>query len=115
MMLRDIDHYFLSKDEPAKSCLQFLRSHLLNHGDQLTEAWKYGMPFYCYRGKMCCYLWTDKKSGQPYLGIVNGNKINHPDLLAGTRNRMKVLMIDPELDIPVDKINGILNMAIAAM
>jgi hypothetical protein len=47
-MLRPIDNYFLQQPEPAKSCLQFLRAHILQSDRNVTEAWKYGMPFFCY-------------------------------------------------------------------
>jgi hypothetical protein len=71
-MLRAIDNYFLQKEEPIKSYLLALREIILKHDKNITEAWKYGMPFYCYLGKMFCYLWTHKKYKQPYLGIVEG-------------------------------------------
>ncbi len=107
-MLRDIDNYFLQQPEPARSCLEFLRAYLLAADTHLAEAWKYRMPFYCYNGKMCCYLWVQKKTGIPYLGIVEGEKIHHPDLITENRARMKILLIDPTQDIPVEKIKGIL-------
>jgi hypothetical protein len=108
-MLRPLDEYFLKKDEPVKSCLQFLRENILEQDKNITEAWKYGMPFYCYNGKMFCYLWVHKKYGQPYLGIVEGNKIKHPDLLTEKRTRMKILLIDANKNIPIKKINAILK------
>lgn len=112
-MLRPIDQFFLQLPEPSRSCLQFLRQHLLAFDDRLTEAWKYGMPFYCIHGKMCCYLWVHKKFRQPYLGIVEGKKIDHPDLLQENRARMKILLLDPEKDLPLRTINGILKKVIA--
>jgi Domain of unknown function (DU1801) len=112
-MLRPIDHYFLEKEEPVKSCLQFLRAHILAYDKGITEAWKYGMPFYCYGGRMICYLWTHKKLKQPYIGIVEGKLIDHPDLIIEKRARMKILLIDPTRDIPVRKINGILKEVLA--
>lgn len=112
-MLRPIDNWFLEKEEPAKSCLQFLRQHVPSLDSNLTEAWKYSMPFFCYKGKMCCYLWMHKQWNQPYLGIVEGNKIHHPDLVQEKRARMKILLIDPTKDIPVKKINAILKEMIA--
>src|SRR5450432_904448 len=112
-MLRPIDHYFLEKEEPVKSCLQFLREHILARDKGIAEAWKYGMPFYCYKGRMICYLWTDKKLKQPYVGIVEGRLIDRPDLIVGKRARMKILLIDPARDIPVRKINGILKEVLA--
>ena len=110
--MRPIDNYFLQKKEPIKSCLQFLRAHILKQNEEVTEAWKYGMPFYCYRGKMLCYLWVHKTLGKPYLGLVDGNRINHPDLLQEKRARMKIFLIDPTKDIPVKKLNILLKLAI---
>jgi hypothetical protein len=108
-MLRPIDQYFLQQDEPAKSVLLFLREYILQSDSNLTEEWKYGMPFYCYKGKMCCYLWLHKKLKLPYLGIVEGAKIHHPELLSEKRSRMKILLINPEADIDKEKISEILN------
>ncbi len=108
-MLNALDNYFLEKDEPVKSCLLFLREHILKQDKNITEAWKYGMPFYCYKGKMFCYLWVHKKYLQPYIGIVEGAKIQHPELLQEKRARMKILLVDANKDIPVKKITKILK------
>jgi hypothetical protein len=113
-MLRPIDNYFLEKDEPVKGCLLFLRDHILKQDVHLTEAWKYGMPFYCYKGKMCCYLWVHKKFKQPYLGIVEGKRIHHPDLLSEKRAKMKILLLDPSKDLPITTINKILTEVLAS-
>jgi len=112
-MLRPIDNYFLQKEEPVKSCLQFLREHILKQDIHITEAWKYGMPFFCYNGKMFCYLWVHKKWLQPYIGIVEGKKINHPDLIVEKRARMKILLLDPNKNLPMKKINAILKDVIS--
>lgn len=112
-MLRPIDAFFLQQEEPNKSCLQFLRNFIPALDKQITEEWKYGMPFYYYKGKMFCYLWLHKKWKQPYIGIVEGSKIEHPDLLLEKRARMKILLIDPEKDIPVRKIKSILKTALS--
>ena len=111
-MLRPADNYFLQQDEPAKSCLLALRQLILAYDNHLTEAWKYGMPFYCYNGKMCCYLWVHKKFNQPYLGIVAGSQVTDPDLLLEKRARMKILLLNPEKDIPVKKIKNILKQVV---
>jgi hypothetical protein len=110
--MRDIDNYFLQKEEPAKSCLLFLREFILNYDANITEAWKYRMPFYCYKGKMFCYLWTRKDTGQPYIGFVDGKLMEHPDLIIERRSRMKIMLVDPLRDVPVDIINSVLNRAI---
>ena len=108
-MLRPIDNWYLQKEEPSKTCLQFLREHILRQDNNITEAWKYGMPFFCYKGKMFCYLWMHKKYLQPYIGIVEGKKISHPDLIIEKRARMKILLLDAHKDLPIRKINAILK------
>jgi hypothetical protein len=111
-MLRDIDNFFLNQPEPLKSSLIFLRKHILDFNTNLTEAWKYRMPFYCYKGKMLCYLWVDKKTAQPYIGIVDGNKIEHPLLVMDKRARMKIMMLNADMDLPIEFINEILKIAL---
>ncbi len=111
-MLKPADDWFLKQEEPARACLQFLRSYILQLDENISEAWKYGMPFFCYKGKMCCYLWVHKKYKQPYLGIVEGNLVNHPDLVIEKRARMKILLLDPAKDLPVKKINSILEQVL---
>lgn len=112
-MLRPIDNWFLQKEEPLKSCLQFLRAHILKQDAAITEEWQYGMPFYYYKGNRFCYLWVHKKYCQPYIGIVDGKKIDHPDLVVEKRARMKILLVDAGKNIPVKKINGILKEVLA--
>jgi hypothetical protein len=112
-MLRPIDAYFIEKEEPEKSCLQFLREYILKQDKNISEEWKYGMPFFCFNGKMFCYLWVHKKYRQPYIGIVEGKKMNHPDLISEKRARMKILLIDPYKNIPVKKIKLILKELLA--
>lgn len=108
-MLSPFDLYFQNKEEPVKSCLLFMRSHIIKYDSHLTEAWKYSMPFFCYNGKMCCYLWVHKKLGQPYLGIVEGKRMQHPLLLQEARSRMKILLLDPATDLPLNTINEVLD------
>jgi len=112
-MVSPIDNWFLNIGEPTKGCLHFLRDHILKQNTDVTEHWHYGMPFYNYRGKRICYLWVHKKLRQPYLGIVDGKLIEHPDLLLENRSRMKIFLVDPEQDIPIEKINQILSSVMA--
>jgi len=111
-MLNPLDHYFEEKDEPMKSCLQYLRLLLVACTD-ITEHWKYGMPFYYHKGKMFAYLWIHKKNHQPYIGFVDGNQMEHEDLLQEKRARMKILLINPADDLPEKKIKLILGMALS--
>lgn len=111
-MLRPIDNWYLDKAEPVKSCLLALRIIILQQDATITEAWKYGMPFFCINGKMVCYLWVHKKYDSPYLGIVEGKKVNHADLVHEKRARMKILLIDPSKKLPLKKLEAILKQTI---
>jgi uncharacterized protein DUF1801 len=111
-VLRDLDQYYLNKEEPTKSCLQALRDYILNYNESIAEAWKYRMPFFIVKGKMFCYLWTDKKTGLPYMGFVEGSNMDHPLLEQGNRKRMKILRIDPTQDLPIETIDKIMQAAI---
>jgi hypothetical protein len=68
--------------------------------------------FLLLHGRMLCYLWTDKKTKEPYVGIADGYKINDP-LIQGDRARMKILPINPVRDIPVKALKAILEQAIS--
>lgn len=69
------------------------------------------MPCFCFGKKPFCYLWTDKQSGEPYILIVDGDKIEHQALEQGDRKKMKVLSIASQKDIPLNLINEILSLA----
>lgn len=77
----------------------------------ITETVKYGMPCFCYHGKMMYYLWTDKKTGQPYVLFVEGDQIDHPSLVQGKRSRMKVLNIDPNQDLPLTTLKELMEIS----
>ncbi len=94
-MEKSLDSFYLNKIEPNKSCLLILRDILLNHDSDITETLKYGMPCFCYNGKMLFFLWVEKKSSWPYVLFVNGNKINHPKLDREERKQTKIYRIDP--------------------
>lgn len=111
-MLSAIDTYFMAKEEPVKSCLLFLRQHILQLDKHIVETWSYGMPFYLYRERRFCYLWLHKKHEQPYIGFVDGQQLDHPQLLSEKRSRMKILLIDPNKDVPLETVNLLLKAAL---
>lgn len=111
-MLSELDNFYLKKEEPAKSCLLALREIVLSFDPDITAALKYGMPFFCYKKKMFCYLWVQKNSGVPYMGIVEGKHIEHKDLITEKRSRMKIMLFDPNKDLPVKTIRLILKQAL---
>jgi hypothetical protein len=86
--MKELDHFYLQQDEPIKGCLLALRQIILSQDKEVTNVWKYGMPFFCYKGKMFCYLWFHKKHKQPYIGIVEGNRF---DVDISVRNMPPIL------------------------
>ncbi|KYG83116.1 hypothetical protein AWW67_06755 [Roseivirga seohaensis] len=111
-MISDFDSYYLDKEEPNKSCLLALRSLILNQDDEVTETKKYGMPCFCFKKKMFCYLWTDKKTDEPYILFVEGKLLDHPKLETGTRSRMKIFRVNPNADLPKNTIEMLLQSAL---
>ncbi|MDB5002989.1 MAG: hypothetical protein JWQ34_1214 [Mucilaginibacter sp.] len=111
-ILSDLDNFYLQHPEPVNECLLALRNIILKQDENITAAWKYRMPFFCYKGKMFCYLWVYKTTHQPYIGIVEGKHIEHPDLITEKRSRIKIMLFDVNEDLPVDTIEGILQQAL---
>lgn len=110
--MSDLDNFYLAQDEPNKSCFLALRSIVLSLDERVNETRKYGMPCFCFGKKMFCYLWTAKKTKEPYLLMVEGKHLTHPQLEQGNRSRMKILRINPTEDLPIKTINSILNEAL---
>lgn len=111
-MLSAHEYFYINQTEPNKSCLLALRSIILAQDDLITETVKYGMPCFCYKKKMFCYLWTDKKTHEPYLLMVEGKHLDHPKLEAGARSRMKIFRVDPHKNLPVKTIELILKQGL---
>jgi hypothetical protein len=106
------EDFYANQHEPNQSCLLALRSIILQQDENISETQKWGMPCFCYRKKMFCFLSTDKKTNQPYLLMVEGKHLDHPELEQGSRTRMKVFNIDPNKDLPIVTIQLILNDAL---
>lgn len=111
-MIREIDQYYYQQEEPNRSCLIALRSLILEQDPGVTETKKWGMPCFTYKKKMFCFLWTDKKTSEPYILLVEGKHLDHPLLEKGTRSRMKILRIQANEDIPVRTIRPLLSEAL---
>ena len=111
-MFHELSDYYLRKDEPAKSCLLTLRDIILMQDIHISETVKYGMPCFYYKKKMFCYLWTDKKTNKPYILMVDGKHLNNPGLEQGKRSQMKVFRINPNIDIPLQEVEQLINDAL---
>jgi hypothetical protein len=111
--MQELDLFYLQQDEPVKSCLMHLRQHILNYAPSISEAWKFNMPFFFYKGNRFCYFRMDQKSDMPYLGFNDGKWIDHPALTFEKRSRIKIFMIDPIVSLPLETLDSVLKAAIA--
>jgi hypothetical protein len=111
--MRQLDHFYLQLDEPIKGCFLSLSDIILSQDKGVSTTLKYGMPFFCYKGKMFCYFWINKKDQQPYIGFVEGKWINHPDLVSEKRARIKIMNIDAGKDLPITAIESVLQQALS--
>lgn len=107
--MSNLDNFYLQHEEPVKGALLTLKEIILTQDKEISNVMKYGMPFFCYKGKMFCYLWFHKKYQQPYIGIVEGTKLDDSFLIQENRSRMKIMLIDANKDIPIKKIQKLLQ------
>lgn len=107
--MKTLDDFYLQQPAPIKECFLALQKIILSQDSNITQTLKYGMPFFCYKDKMFCYLWYHKKYQQPYIGIVEGNRFNEPYLIQEKRSRMKIMLFNPHQDLPIATINNLLQ------
>lgn len=110
--MKSIDDFYLNLEELVKGTFLALKDIILKQDKDITHVLKYGMPFFCYKGKMFCYLWIHKKDKQPYIGIVEGKHFDEPFLIQENRSRMKIMMLDCNEDLPLESIESIIQKAV---
>jgi hypothetical protein len=110
--MKELDLFYLQQEEPAKSCFLVLREHILNYNKNITETWKFRMPFFCCKGQSFCYFRINRKDGMPYVGFTEGKRMSHQALVSSDRVRIKILMVVPSEDLPAEVLDGILKEAI---
>lgn len=110
--MKQLDDFYLNQEEPIKGTLLALKEIILKQDPNITNVLKYGMPFFCYKGKMFCYLWIHKKLNQPYIGIVEGKYFEEDFLIQEKRSRMKIMLLDSDQDLPLERIKMVLQKAL---
>ncbi len=112
--MKTLDNFYATLPEPTQSCLLALRDLILAQSEHLTPSWKWSLPFFDYKGRFLFYLSpTHKKQDTPYIGVVNGHKLDHPALIQGNRTQIKIMFINPGEDLPTEQIIEVLQSAIA--
>jgi hypothetical protein len=110
--MKQLDDLYLNQEEPVKGIFLALKEIILKQDNDIANVLKYGIPFFCYKGKMFCYLWIHKKHKQPYIGIVEGKYFDEPFLLQEARSRMKIMLFNSDEDLPLRQIETVLQKAL---
>ena len=110
--MKALDEFYHQQPEPLNGCLLALKDFILAMNADITNERKYGMPFFCFKGKMFCYLWVHRKYNLPYIGLVEGKYFEETFLIQEKRSRMKIMLIDPTIDLPIETIRPILQKAL---
>ena len=110
--MKELDDFYLKQEESLKEALLALKEIIIKQDNDITNVLKYGMPFFCYKGKMFCYLWIHKKLKHPYIGIVEGKHFDEPFLLQEARSRMKIMILDSDEDLPLERIENVIRKAL---
>lgn len=111
--MNPLDIFFSQHTEPLKGCFLALRKIILSQNEEINCVLKYGMPCFCYKDKTFCYLWFHKKHQKPYILFVEGKRFNEPILLQEKRSRMKIMLLEPNEDLPLEMINSLLQKALS--
>ncbi|MCB0654711.1 MAG: DUF1801 domain-containing protein [Saprospiraceae bacterium] len=112
-MIGKLEQFYLDAPEPNQGCFLALRQLILSLDSRLSETMKYGIPCFCLGQKPFCYLWSDKKTNEPYILIVDGHRMAHARLETGDRKRMKIFRVNPAEDLPLNAILEVLDEALA--
>ena len=110
--MKALDNFYLRQEESVRGVFLAVKAIILAQDKDVTNELKYGMPFFCYKGKMFCYLWVHRKNGQPYIGLVEGKHFNQSFLLQEKRSRMKIMLLDPNRNLPVKSIKTVIKQAL---
>jgi hypothetical protein len=96
------EDYYLRHNEPFQGCLLALKHLILNLDIRITHERKYQIPFFCFEGKKLAFLWMNRKNLM--LGFVTDKSIIPPVAEISHKDRLEIIQIDPNADLPVELI-----------
>ena len=101
-MNTQLEDYYLRHPEPFQGCLLALKHIILNLDERITHERKYQIPFFCFEGKKLAFLWMNRK--KLMLGFVTDKSINPSKVGVKQKDRLEMIQIDPNADLPVEMI-----------
>jgi hypothetical protein len=101
-MITALENYYLKQPEPIQGCLLALKDIILGLNTHITHQRKYQIPFFYYKDKKLCFLWI--KGKKLLLGFVEDKSIYPKVADIKRENRIEMIQINPNEDIPVELI-----------
>lgn len=101
-MNTQLEDYYLRHPEPFQGCLLALKHIILNLDERITPERKYQIPFFCFEGKKLAFLWMNRK--KLMLGFVTDKSIYPSKAGVKQKDRLEMIQIDPNADLPVEMI-----------
>lgn len=96
------EDYYLRQPEPFQGCLLALKHIILNLDERITHERKYQIPFFCFEGKKLAFLWMNRK--KLMLGFVTDKSIYPSKDGIKQKDRLEMIQIDPNIDLPMEMI-----------
>lgn len=88
------EEYILRQKEPYQSILLCLRDIVLSSSDEVKEQFKYGLPFYEYKGKPLCYFNLPKRKNRVDIGFWKGFELEDKHQLLHARDRKMIKCVE---------------------
>jgi hypothetical protein len=111
-MNQELENYYLKQPEPIQGCLLALKNIILSANKEISQRRTYQIPFFYYKEKKLAFLWVHRK--RLLFGIVTDKSILVFPEGVRRRNKYETMAIDPNKDIPLEEIVGILLRQIKA-
>ncbi len=71
--MKELDDFYLRLEEPNRATLLALRDIILAQDENISVAWKYSLPFFCYKGKMFATSGSTRKQNIRISALWRGN------------------------------------------
>lgn len=97
-----LEDYYLRHPEPFQGCLLAMKHLILNMDNRITHERKYQIPFFCFEGKKLAFLWVNRK--KLMLGFVTDKSIIPHTVGTKHKDRLEMIQLDPNADLPVEMI-----------
>jgi hypothetical protein len=97
-----LEDYYLRHPEPFQGCLLALKHIILNLDVRITHERKYQIPFFLFEGKKLAFLWMNRK--KLMLGFVTDKSTFPSKSGIKQKDRLEMIQIDPNADLPVEMI-----------